>query len=300
MISIIICSRTAAISKELEANIDATIGMVYEIIVIDNSANKYSIFEAYNIGVKKSSYPYLCFMHDDIMFHSNNWGLKVIDYFKDEQTGAIGVAGSPYAPQMPGSWWGGGLVSQQLLVNDGDGLEPFTASASGNTSAKNQVVLLDGIWICIRKSLFGKIKFDEELFKGYHFYDLDISLQIHSCGYKVYSVFDILMEHFSKGNMNQDWAADALIFQQKWRKSLPVSCISLSYKEQCVAEYKTLKELISVLLAKKASAKKTYWLAMQQISRFHKGYFYYKTPAYFIHYLNKYLQINKSERDLQG
>jgi len=51
MISIIICSRTASISDELTQNINQTIGIPYELVIIDNSDNLYSIFSAYNEGV---------------------------------------------------------------------------------------------------------------------------------------------------------------------------------------------------------------------------------------------------------
>ena len=67
MISIIICSRDKSISEELSTNISETINHDYELIVIDNSKNKYSIFEAYNSGIKKSKGLYWCFIHDDIL-----------------------------------------------------------------------------------------------------------------------------------------------------------------------------------------------------------------------------------------
>ena len=63
MISIIICSRFQSISKELKDNIENTVGVVHEIICIDNSKSQYDIFSAYNEGVKRSQYPLLCFMH---------------------------------------------------------------------------------------------------------------------------------------------------------------------------------------------------------------------------------------------
>ena len=62
MISIIICSRFQSISKELKDNIENTVGVVHEIICIDNSKSQYDIFSAYNEGVKRSQYPLLCFM----------------------------------------------------------------------------------------------------------------------------------------------------------------------------------------------------------------------------------------------
>jgi hypothetical protein len=38
-------------------------------------------------------------MHDDILFHTNNWGQKVLGHFQDDNTGIIGVAGCHYFPQ---------------------------------------------------------------------------------------------------------------------------------------------------------------------------------------------------------
>src|ERR1700743_2400536 len=109
---------------ELKKNIKDTIGTPHEIILIDNSANSYSIFQAYNIGVKQSRFPNLCFMHDDITYHTKNWGSKVLKHFEDEQRGAIGIAGSPYAACLPGSWWAGGMVNEILVSKDSVDLKP--------------------------------------------------------------------------------------------------------------------------------------------------------------------------------
>lgn len=291
MISLIICSRHSFISPELENNIDETIGVDYEIILIDNSANQYSIFEAYNMGVSKSNYPYLCFMHDDILYYTSNWGQQVIDYFKDEQTGAIGIAGTPYAAQMPGAWWGGRLVYEQLVTKPGDPHELLTKYVEEvDASNKKEVVILDGVWLCIRKKLFDKIKFDTSLFHGYHYYDADICLQIFLSGYQLYSVFNILIFHSSNGNTNINWCENALIFQKKWQPVLPVSCIKLPYEKRCDAELKTLNEFIYITLLNKIPTKDVLKSAIQRIIRFYRGYFYYKTPAYFLIYLTKYLK----------
>lgn len=74
MLSLIICSRTPQISEELEKNIAETIGCEYELVVIDNSKNKYSIFRAYNEGVRLAKGDNLCFMHDDILYKTADWG----------------------------------------------------------------------------------------------------------------------------------------------------------------------------------------------------------------------------------
>ncbi|MDF2431617.1 MAG: hypothetical protein JWP44_1248 [Mucilaginibacter sp.] len=280
MISIIICSRTETISSQLNENIEKTIGVAYEIIPIDNSKNKYSIFEAYNLGVQKSQYPYLCFMHDDIIYHTQNWGNNVLKHFEDAKTGAIGIAGSPYATQMAGSWWGGGLVNQYILPVGNN--EPEITITYKDTAVKNEVVLLDGVWFCTRKSLFNKISFDTTSFNGFHFYDVDISIQIHQLGYKLFSVFDVLIRHHTSAKMDKSWSENAMIFNKKWASVLPISCIKLSYNKRCEAELKTLKEYIYILLYNNYSAKTIYKLVILQFIKFKKGFFYYKTPLIFI------------------
>ena len=106
MISIIICSRTSTISKDLSENIKNTVGCVYELIVIDNSDNTYSIFEAYNIGIERSKEDFVCFIHDDIFFHTKNWGSIVQDIFEqNKKMGLLGVAGAKSKTKMPSAWW---------------------------------------------------------------------------------------------------------------------------------------------------------------------------------------------------
>ncbi len=56
MISIIICSRGEKISTLLEQNIQNTIGTQFEIILIDNSENKYFITQGeFNLQMQLNS-----------------------------------------------------------------------------------------------------------------------------------------------------------------------------------------------------------------------------------------------------
>ena len=77
MISLIICSKYDHLSDNLIRNIDQTIGTEYEIVHIDNSQHQYSIFSAYNEGVRRAKGNVLCFMHEDLHFHTDKWGAKV-------------------------------------------------------------------------------------------------------------------------------------------------------------------------------------------------------------------------------
>ena len=100
MISIIICSRFQSISKKLKDNIENTVGVVHEIICIDNSKSQYDIFSAYNEGVKRSQYPLLCFMHEDILHYTSDWGKLLINHFRDLKVGLIGISGPRFISQI--------------------------------------------------------------------------------------------------------------------------------------------------------------------------------------------------------
>ena len=83
MISCIVCSRHIRLSERLIQNIQNTIGESFELVVIDNSKSNYSIFSAYNEGVRRAKGNVLCFMHEDILFHSQNWGQELCRIFEE-------------------------------------------------------------------------------------------------------------------------------------------------------------------------------------------------------------------------
>ena len=220
MISIIICSRFQSISKELKDNIENTVGVVHEIICIDNSKSQYDIFSAYNEGVKRSQYPLLCFMHEDILHYTNDWGKLLINHFRDLKVGLIGISGPRFISQIPGIC--------------------FKPIADANAI---EVVAVDGCFFCMRKSVFDKIRFDEINYKGFHFYDLDISLQVYMLGLKSLCVYDILIEHVSNSKLDNEWLTNARIFFTKWKDCLPIVNYPVSAKERRVLEKNNLQTM---------------------------------------------------------
>ena len=177
MLSIIICSRDTEISSALKQNIMDSVGCDYELVIIDNSSNQHTIFEAYNEGVQRSNGDILCFLHEDVLFRSNNWGKIIEQYFiEDKQIGLIGFAGSHFLADSPMYWYSSPFVSQRNLNNDqGKVEEHFHEDWFGD---KNQieVVAVDGFCFFVRKSLFDIISFDEKTYKGFHLYDMDICM----------------------------------------------------------------------------------------------------------------------------
>ncbi len=229
-ISIIICSRGAAAPEFVRKNIDETIGCEHELVVIDNSDNQYDIFQAYNEGVRRSKGDVLCFMHEDVLFRSDNWGKIVERYFiDDEQIGLIGFAGSHFLANSPMYWYSSPFISQRNLNNDqGQVEEHFHEDWFGDRSII-EVVAVDGFCFFVRKSLFDRIAFDEKTYKGFHLYDMDICMQVINTGHKVCVIRDILAEHcwseskqFSKQG-GELFDRNLSLFSEKWKDSLPIN-----------------------------------------------------------------------------
>jgi glycosyltransferase involved in cell wall biosynthesis len=242
MISIIICSKQRFISEQLHSNIESTIGVPYELIVIDNSKNQYSIFEAYNTGVKQAKYNYLCFMHEDIWYHSGDWGKSVINHLSKPETGLIGLAGSYYLLAMPAPWF----EARPYVVNmiqsfPNNDKPPIHFSIQEN----QQVICVDGFWFCSRKDVFNTVSFDSDSYKGFHFYDMDISMQMYTKGYSIWVICDITVEHISMGSQNKQWIDSSFIFYHKWKTKLPAS-VNPSLKKKSLINVRAYKDLLYI------------------------------------------------------
>lgn len=236
MISLIICSRQPDIPKSLKDNISETIGVEYELVIIDNSKNQYSIFQAYNEGVLRSQYPYLCFMHEDILYHTQDWGMKVVEHFQDEKVGLIGVVGTHFLPDTPCGWYhsmmvSGGCIQREVYDDKNSASEKRNLDRLKSENSIDAVAV-DGMWFCVRREVFKQIQFDEIYFTGFHSYDLDICLQTRKHGLSVKIISNVLIEHFSYGSFDEEWLKSILEFYDKWEKKLPqIAGVELSDSE---------------------------------------------------------------------
>ncbi|MDD3078754.1 MAG: glycosyltransferase [Paludibacter sp.] len=219
MISIIICSRSSDISSVLKENIQNTIGIDYEIIVINNSENNYSIFSAYNKGVNLSNFPYLCFVHEDVLFRTNDWGNELIGHLKDRNTGIIGIAGGKVMTKIPAQWSSEGKYKN--IIQHRKNKVYTWKEPQGFQGISQSAILLDGVFLSMRRELFDKISFDEKI-KGFHGYDCDICAQSIIAGFTNYVVYDILLEHFSGGNGDAQFYNNLITIYKKWEEHLPL------------------------------------------------------------------------------
>ena len=183
MISIIVCSLGPILKESLLENIRETVGIPYELIPVDNSSGRYTIFEAYNYGASQAKYELLCFMHEDILFHTTGWGKIAAGKLGNKQVGVIGVAGSVYKSASPSPWWISDLEDQtayqrfNLLQHFSTGIKRQHAGGA-DKDLWDEVVVLDGVWLCCRRDIWLETPFDSQKYNGFHFYDLDFSLAV--------------------------------------------------------------------------------------------------------------------------
>lgn len=275
MISIITCSRKPHISKDLQDNIDQTIGTPYEIITINNEKNTHSIFSAYNTGGSLSKFEILCFMHDDILFHSKNWGCLVSQILEDRKIGVIGVAGSVYKSRDESPWW----ISNEkhftkyhrfnILQHFKTGVEHLLQPIQVPESHLADVVVLDGVWLCCRKDFWMSRPFDCDTFKGFHFYDLDFSFHSHADGFVNKVCYDILIEHFSAGYLDKGWIESSRLFHEKWKSKLPAATVVLSQNESRAISIGAITGFLEVLKSNRLYTPKhwfPYWVKLFKLA----------------------------------
>jgi len=245
------------LDERLQRNIEQTIGAVeHEIVLIDNSKGQFGICHAYNEGVQRARYPYLCFMHDDILFHTDNWGQMAMEAMLDQQVGILGVQGCCYMDESTSYWCRSGFRKAHIIQQKNHSLVRVFEE---DVPCSNDVVALDGLWLFARKDLFDRVRWDETTFPGFHLYDHDISMQVVKLGMKVRILPDLWIEHQSWGNYDEPFYSQVGAFHAKWDDQLPVATIPIDPTVESMARKAALTEIRRL---GKISAKSSKRLAM--------------------------------------
>jgi len=242
MISIIICSRSPKCPDDFRNHILKTIGNIQcEIIWIDNSKNHRNICQAYNYGVSIAKYDYLCFMHEDIVFHTENWGVMSIEAIENASVGMLGVQGCVYFCQSA-TYWNRSLFRKAHYIQDRNGVKEKVIEQ--DYPCGNDVVAIDGMWMFIKRECFdNRIRWDEDHFHHFHMYDMDLSMQMIQHGYKIRVLNDLWIEHNSMGNYDKAFFEDNQIFHEKWDSFLPVSTIEITDEVKSLSQKAAFKEI---------------------------------------------------------
>lgn len=233
MISVIICSVDPKALELVKDNIRSTIGLEHEIVAIDNLGTGKGICEVYNEGTALASYDILCFMHEDVVIQTKDWGRKVKVIFEDTRIGLLGIAGSTCRSLTPSGWfppseygtdpWRLNMIQGSKYNNAGQKTDYFNPA----NEKLSRVSCVDGVWFCTTKNIATVVKFDSDLLKGFHGYDIDYSLGV-SNSHRVMVTFDILLHHESEGNFDINWLKEIIKVQNKYKDKLPMNYDTLN------------------------------------------------------------------------
>lgn len=254
MISIIICSANELLLNNIKVNIEDTVGEAYEIISFDNSKGEKGICEIYNRGIEQAKFDILCFIHEDIIIHTKNWGSILIDIFKDKNIGLVGMAGASYKSLTPSGFQFSG--DPQLDLNYCHVRQRFKLTKqveryfhfNPTNERLPSVACVDGVWLCASREALNFYRFDQALLKGFHGYDLDLSFGLIR-KYKIVVAFDILITHFSEGNFDKKWLTEILKVHKKWSHLLPINLVDLPDRKVFLIEKRSFRELFGKMKA---------------------------------------------------
>jgi hypothetical protein len=225
MISVIICSVNKQLANQIQQNIAETIGVDWQAIIIDNSVNSSSITSVYNKCASVAKYDIICFVHEDVLFKTQNWGRVLINTFStDTELGLIGLAGSKYKSDIPSGWFSGNVAIDCCNIThlDKSNVSQVMHYNPDRTKQVQEVVVLDGVLLVCPKKVWQEIKFDDQLLKGFHLYDIDFSFRVAE-KYKVVVIYTISLIHLTQGgSFGNEWLRYTLLWHEKMRSKLPV------------------------------------------------------------------------------
>lgn len=222
MLSIITCSINETKLKLLKNSLAETTTLPYELIVIENMANRFGICEAYNLGAKQSNFEYLCFVHEDIVFKNNGWDKNFVNHLSDKKISLVGILGNTIKTIFPSGVYSNiqstNRINQIQILKSGTSIHYYNNPKDEETS---EVATLDGMLLGTKKEYWNKIPFDDLTLSGFHGYDIDFSLSMMMLG-KVIVVYDILVEHASFGVYTKEWLDNQIDIVKKWENFLPL------------------------------------------------------------------------------
>ncbi len=271
MISVIVCSVRPELSRQLQRNIQETIGVENELLVRDNRKNGKGICAVYNELAAQASFEQLCFVHEDVIFKTESWGRKISGLLSGGWD-VLGVAGAKYKSAYFSGWYTGQKAFDCAHVTHQYPGSTEKIWLQPGTEILEQVVCLDGVFICCRKKVWEEVRFDEQHLKGFHFYDVDFSLRA-AYGHKVGVCLDIDLVHItgSGGDFGNVWVETAIAYHRRMKRSLP---FTREKNLPADAELKIAKGHLDVLKRQDISVKnKMRWIKLQGLTRFPQLYY---------------------------
>ena len=138
-----------------------------------------SMTSGYNYAIKNSDAKYKVYLHQDTLVVNKNLMSDLLEIFRDESIGMVGVIGCVSLPES-GTWWDGLRQFGRVL----HACEPESVSDTKHSQpdGKYQVVdAVDGLFLATQYD----IPWREDLFDGFHMYDASQCMEMHRKNFKI-------------------------------------------------------------------------------------------------------------------
>ncbi len=189
-----------------------------EVLAYENNG-EYSLTQIYNRGLREANSNIIVFCHDDILFETKNWGEKLLKHFeKNPDYGILGVAGTDH--MIDGRWW---TIKNAMhgTVKHTDGVKTWVNKYSESYGNQlKEMIVVDGLFIAVDRTKIKKTF--NEVFDGFHFYDIPFCFENHISGVKVGLISNINILHKSVGQTNDKWEINKGKFENMYSNELPI------------------------------------------------------------------------------
>nr|WP_027407422.1 glycosyltransferase family protein [Anaerovibrio sp. RM50] len=157
-------------------NLKVPEGMRVELLPIRGAE---SMCQGYNIGMKQTDAKYKVYIHQDTFIANKNFIEDLLNIFKDKSIGALGVIGARKLPKT-GIWWDGlRTVGRVLHACEAESVVDSTCRDIDGDYVDVEAV--DGLLFATQVDL----PWREDLFTGWHFYEISQSMEMWRHGYQV-------------------------------------------------------------------------------------------------------------------
>lgn len=179
-VSFIVCTNDDVYAAECERYIRRLYvpeGYEVDVLMVREAP---SMTSGYNEAMEASDAKYKVYLHQDVMIYEKSFIFRVLDIFNDDPAiGLIGTVGNTKLPETA-IHWGPGAVHVGAIYSD------IISGVNHRVFEKisgmyQDVTIIDGLLMVTQYD----IPWREDLFTGWHFYDLSQSMEFHRKGYRV-------------------------------------------------------------------------------------------------------------------
>jgi predicted O-linked N-acetylglucosamine transferase (SPINDLY family) len=210
-VSALVCSIDRARFDKVTASYRARFaGFALEIVGVHDAR---SLAEGYNRAAARATGDILLFSHDDIELMTPDFAVRLAAHL--ERYDGVGAAG---ASQVAGPRW----TDAGPRATHGHILHPPLAGGTGvllmawgfQRPVCEDIRLLDGAFIAVRRHVWESVRFDPDRYDGFHLYDLDFTSRASAAGARLAVPADLLVFHASKGRYGEAWRRYARRFAE--------------------------------------------------------------------------------------